>query len=137
MPSRGPSWPPTHAPALAAVLDGVFATRPWAEWGTILADHGLTFGVVGTVDEVRTDRQMVASGALVPFADPRAGAPLTVASPLRLEGVAMALPRLPPELGEHSVAVLREAGYAEAEIEALIAAGTVVQGGGTDREEAS
>lgn len=116
-----------NAPALVAVLDQVFAARPWAEWRAALDREGLTAGVVGTVDEVRTDPQMVASGALVPFPDPRAGAPLTVAAPFQVDGVAMATPRLPPELGEHSVQVLREAGFAEPEIGALLAAGVVVQ----------
>jgi crotonobetainyl-CoA:carnitine CoA-transferase CaiB-like acyl-CoA transferase len=71
---------------------------------------------------------MVASGALVPIDDPRAGAPLTVASPLWLEGQAKVPPRYPPELGEHSVEILREAGYAHDEIERLLASRVVVQG---------
>ena len=114
--------------ALVPVLDAVFASKPWAEWRAALSRDGLTFGEIGTVDDARDDAQMVASGALVPFDDPRAGAPLTVASPLWLEGAAKVAPRMPPELGEHSVEILREAGYGTAEIEALLASRTVVQG---------
>jgi crotonobetainyl-CoA:carnitine CoA-transferase CaiB-like acyl-CoA transferase len=118
-----------NARALVPILDAVFAKRPWAEWRTILDSNQITFGVVASVDDARDDRQMVASGALVPFDDPRAGAPLTVASPLWIEGGARVPPRYPPDLGEHSVEILREAGYDETDIAQLLASRAVVQGG--------
>ena len=117
-----------NARALVPVLDAVFGSKPWAEWRALLTRHRLTFGEVATVDDARDDPQMVASGALVPIDDPRAGAPLTVASPLWLEGVEKVAPRVPPELGEHSVEILREAGYGDAEIDTLLASRVVVQG---------
>jgi crotonobetainyl-CoA:carnitine CoA-transferase CaiB-like acyl-CoA transferase len=116
-----------NSSALVGVLDSVFATRDWAEWQAILNDHGLTFGGVAAIDDVRSDRQMVESGALVPLDDARAGAALTVASPVWLEETDKVVPRLAPELGQHSVEILREAGYDDIQIKSLLASGVVVQ----------
>jgi crotonobetainyl-CoA:carnitine CoA-transferase CaiB-like acyl-CoA transferase len=117
-----------HAPALIAILDDVFAQRDWAEWRAVLEGSGIAFGVVATLDDVAADRQMVESGALVPIVDPRAGAPLTVSSPIQIDGQDKAAARMAPGVGEHTVEVLREAGFAEAEIERLLDAGVVTQG---------
>jgi len=116
-----------HAPALIAILDEVFGKRDWAEWRVILESTGAAFGVVGTLDDIAGDPQMRASGALVPIDDPRAGAALTVNSPIAIEGQDKVPPRLAPGIGEHTVAVLREAGFDATEIERLLAAGAVVQ----------
>ena len=113
--------------ALIAILDAVFAERDWAEWRRLLEAAGIAFGVVGTLDEIPHDPQMRASGALVPLEDPRAGATLTVSSPLHIHGQAKVPAAMAPELGEHTVEVLREAGLDQAEIDRLLRAGVVVQ----------
>jgi crotonobetainyl-CoA:carnitine CoA-transferase CaiB-like acyl-CoA transferase len=117
-----------NAPALIAVLDEVFATRDWVEWRALLECSGIAFGLVGTLDDILTDRQMRDSGALVPMPDPRAGAALTVSSPLRIEGQEKTAPTMAPGIGEHTVEILQEAGFAEADIERLLDTGVVVQG---------
>ena len=113
--------------ALIAILDGVFASRDWAEWRLVLEASGIAFGVVGTVDDIPHDAQMQASGALVPLDAARAGAALTVSSPLQIEGQEKMPATMAPEIGEHTVEVLREAGVDEGEIDRLLRAGVIVQ----------
>ena len=49
----------------------------------------------------------------------------TVAPPLSFDGERLEYASPPPRLGEHGAAILREAGYSEAEIAELVAAGIV------------
>jgi crotonobetainyl-CoA:carnitine CoA-transferase CaiB-like acyl-CoA transferase len=65
---------------------------------------------------------MLASEALVPFAD---GSSLTVNSPIWIKGQEKLQPRPAPAVGEHSEEVLRAAGYAQREIDALRADGVI------------
>jgi crotonobetainyl-CoA:carnitine CoA-transferase CaiB-like acyl-CoA transferase len=117
----------TNARALTAVLDAHFATKDWAEWSPILEKTGVAFGVVATLDDIPHDAQMRASGALVPIDDPRAGASLIVSSPIQIGGQTKVPPTFVPEIGEHTVEVLRAAGVDNAEIDRLLAAGVIVQ----------
>jgi formyl-CoA transferase len=83
--------------------------------------------VVGTLDDIPHDEQMRASGALVPIDDPRAGAAYTVSSPIQIEGQQKMPATFAPEIGEHTVDVLRAAGVTDAEIQRLLLAGVIVQ----------
>jgi len=97
-----------YAAELVQVLDAEFAKRDLKDWREILDGVGVTFGIVGTVNEVLDDQQMRDCGALVPFAD---GGELTVSSPFHIEGVDKVPAQRAPALGQHTEAVLREAGY--------------------------
>jgi crotonobetainyl-CoA:carnitine CoA-transferase CaiB-like acyl-CoA transferase len=114
-----------HAAVLIPALDAVFARRDRQEWRDLLTGHGFTYGEVASVADVTRDRQMKDSGALRPMPDPRAGAEYIVDSPINVAGVEKETPILAPELGEHTVEVLRDAGYDDAEIEQLKRDGVV------------
>jgi crotonobetainyl-CoA:carnitine CoA-transferase CaiB-like acyl-CoA transferase len=112
-----------NAPELAAILAARFAEKTWPEWRKILDDHAITFGIIATTDEVAEDDQMERNGVFVELA----GKPGTrvVNSPLELRDFPKQQPAPPPELGEHSVSVLRELGYDDARIEALRDGGVI------------
>jgi crotonobetainyl-CoA:carnitine CoA-transferase CaiB-like acyl-CoA transferase len=107
---------------LIRAFDDIFATRDLAEWRKILDGNGLVFGVVGILDDIPNDRQMLENDVLVPFENDTM---LTVNSPIWVDGSPKVPPRLPPGIGEHSDQVLREAGYDEAAIAQLRASGAV------------
>ncbi|MGH6739213.1 MAG: CaiB/BaiF CoA transferase family protein [Bradyrhizobium sp.] len=107
---------------LIKVFDEIFATKDLAEWRKILDGNGLVFGVVGILDDIPHDRQMIENEVLVPFENDTM---LTVNSPIFIDGARKVQPRKPPGLGEHSDQILREAGYDEASIRKLRASGAV------------
>jgi crotonobetainyl-CoA:carnitine CoA-transferase CaiB-like acyl-CoA transferase len=109
-----------HAGALVEILDEVFAQRTLAEWRTILAAAGVTFGAVTSVDETSADVQSQQIGALVAFAD---GKGMTVSSPFHLDGETKVAPRRAPAVGQHTHEVLHALGYSAGEIAELRARG--------------
>lgn len=116
--------PERHARSLELikVFDEIFAGKPLAEWRAILDGNGLVFGVVGILDDIPNDKQMIDNEVLVPFENDTM---LTISSPIWVDGARKVQPRKPPGLGEHSDEILRNAGYDEASIEKLRASGAV------------
>src|SRR3954451_9172834 len=106
---------------LIRIFDEVFATKDLAEWRRILDGKGFVFGIVGILDDIPTDRQMLDNDVLVPLE----GGMLTINSPIWVDGSAKVKPRQAPGVGEHSDEILRAAGYDEASIGKLRAAGAV------------
>jgi crotonobetainyl-CoA:carnitine CoA-transferase CaiB-like acyl-CoA transferase len=106
-----------HGPALIAELDAAFARHSLAHWRKCLDDAGVTFGVVGTLDDVDHDSQMRAAGALLPCSH-RDG--LAVANPIQLQGQPQRRPGPAPALGQHSADLLQEAGYSAEEVAQLV-----------------
>ena len=113
-----------HAHELVAIFDRLFAEHDLAHWRRVLDEAGIIFGVVGRVDDIRHDEQVLAAGFLKPYVDePDLW---TIDSPFFLAGQEKVPPRAAPRTpGQHSDEVLRQYGYDDAQIAELRAASVV------------
>ncbi|MBC7578148.1 MAG: CoA transferase [Tardiphaga sp.] len=107
---------------LIQILDEAFGKRDFADWRSRLDGSGLVFGYVGILDDIPGDQQMIDNDVLVKFEDSDI---MTINSPIWIDGSPKKKPRLPPEIGQHSDEILRDAGFDDAAIAALRASGAV------------
>jgi formyl-CoA transferase/CoA:oxalate CoA-transferase len=114
-----------HRTALAAVLDGIFASGTVAEWMARLEARDVLCAPVNRYRDLPADPQVAASGMLVEQDDPRAGRIRTLATPVRFSRTPGTRRTPAPALGEHTDAVLAEAGFDAGEIARLRAAAVV------------
>ena len=104
------------------IFDEIFATKDLAEWRKILDGNGLVFGVVGILDDIPSDKQMLENDVLVPF---EGGDMLTINSPIWVDG-SNKMPAAPcPRRRRAQRRGAARGGYDEAAIRQLRAAGTV------------
>jgi alpha-methylacyl-CoA racemase len=122
---------PVGSPAHGEI-EAVFAARTRAEWAAFNDEHDCCVEPVLALDEALDSELVRARGMVAELDQPG------VDGPVRLLGVPVKLSRTPgdparapgPVLGEHTAAVLTEAGLGRAEIDALLASGAVAGPGG-------
>jgi crotonobetainyl-CoA:carnitine CoA-transferase CaiB-like acyl-CoA transferase len=111
---------------IRAVLDEVFAGMTLAEACALMRTTDVITAPMATLDDVIDDPQAEEAGCFVDMPDGWGGSFRAPAAPVRFPGTATGPAGPAPKLGEHTRQVLREAGYEDAAIEALIASGAAV-----------
>ena len=111
--------------ALVALMNDVLATRTKADWIEAFDAAGVPVGPVNTINEALADPQTIARGMVVDLVHPQAGATKALGCPVHFSATPTSVTRPAPMLGEHTREVLADAGYSNAEIDALVAEGVV------------
>ncbi|MBW3608127.1 MAG: CoA transferase [Actinobacteria bacterium] len=110
-----------------AEVQAIFAARSRAEWEAFAIEHECCLEPVLDLDEALSSEHVRAREMVVGLDQPGAAGPVSLlGAPVKLSRTPADTNRLPgPQLGEHTEAVLRAAGYDDDRIAQLIGAGAV------------
>ena len=111
--------PGPHQAALKAKVGAVFASKTRDEWTRFGAQHDCCVEPVLAPSEITTDAHLASRGLFFELATPRGPVP-QVRTPVTPRDEAFAPP---PRMGEHTRAILGDAGFTADEIDALLKAG--------------
>ena len=112
-----------HFAASYAFVAAQIRTRTSAEWLGVLAEADIPVMPLNSLDDLLADPHLNESGFFSLVDHPSEGKLRSMAVPSQWSESVPDAPRPAPRLGEHSIEVLREAGYSDSEIHAMIAAG--------------
>jgi crotonobetainyl-CoA:carnitine CoA-transferase CaiB-like acyl-CoA transferase len=102
-------------------------TKTTAEWLELLRAADIWCGPVYGYADLVEDEQIKHNGTFVEYEHPTEGHVKTPGFPIRFSKTPSTVARGAPVVGQHSRDVLIEAGYSDAEIEALLAKGAVAE----------
>ena len=109
-----------HTDELYGIVGSILAERDTAQWLELLGTAEIPAGPVNSFDDLRADPHLGATGFYRPYDHPSEG-------PLEIPDTAFRIDRQPlpvrqhqPALGEHSRAILGEAGYSDADIDHIL-----------------
>jgi len=112
-----------HAAELAAIIEAVTATRTTEQWMADLEAARIPCGRLNDYAKVFADPHLEARGLFVDLPHPTLGTVRAIGSPIHMTGTPPVMRRAAPGLGEHTRAVLAEAGLSAEAIDGLFASG--------------
>lgn len=111
--------------ALNGLLAERFRAKPTAVWLAELEPKGVFCAKINTLEESIEDPQLHANGMVVEMQHDQAGKIRLPGTPVRLHGTPPVPRRFAPELGAHTIEILRELGYDDAALAELKKAGAI------------
>jgi len=115
-----------HSREVYAWLDATFRTRSTEQWLALLGEADVPAGPLHTLESLLEDPHLKAVGFFQRLEHPTEGTLVTLRPPSRWSRTPPEVRLPPPNLGEHSAELLAQAGYSEADVDALVAAGVTV-----------
>ncbi|MBX3610973.1 MAG: CoA transferase [Hydrogenophaga sp.] len=116
-----------HLEELVALMNTVVRTRTRADWQAAFDVAGVPAGPVHTIGEALSHPQTLARGMVVETVHPQAGPTRGVGCPIHFSATPTPTSTPAPLLGQHTRELLREAGYADDQIDMLVAEGVVAE----------
>ena len=111
--------------AINAAIGAVTQQNTAEHWIELFEANGIPCGPINTIDKVFADPQVKHLGMARPMAHPRLGTRDVVASPINISGLSRDIRIATRDAGADTDAVLREAGYGDAEIATLRGKGAI------------
>ena len=110
---------------VVALLDEAFTSKDMAEWQVLFDQHSVIWGPIPKIDRVAADPQMKANGVFAEFDHPELGSVPTVNNPINVTGITKEKPKLAPDIGQHSIEIMKTLGYEDDAIQGLIKSGVI------------
>ncbi len=114
-----------HREELATAIETITGGAARQHWLGLLDAHEIPCGPINNYEEALRSSQASARDMVLAIDHPTLGRLETLGSPLKLSATPVETGRAAPRLGEHTVQVLRDARYTEAEIATMRDAGAI------------
>jgi crotonobetainyl-CoA:carnitine CoA-transferase CaiB-like acyl-CoA transferase len=121
-----------HYNEVYGIVADILQTRTTAEWVALFEQCDIPCAPMNDLDALIDDPHLAAVGFFQTLAHPTEGRIRYTGIPSRWNGQALKITRHAPQLGEHSLAILRDGGLSASDIETLLRQGATTDGATTE-----